>query len=219
LRELGRLGIELGDWAAARPRLEESLAIARTLGDHHMIALALSELGSLALFEEDYARADQLLAESLVLFRERGDIGNASFALFFLGHLAREQGNYADAHARFAESLAILPLSQYRWALHGVLEGIACLAAAQGQAARALRLSGAATTRRAAIDAAVGRAWGAKYRQWLAPAWQALGEEQGAEVWAEGRSITQEEALAYALESGRTSADAEAAARDQAQLT
>lgn len=206
LRELGRLGSELGDWAAARPRLEESLLIAREMGDRDAIALALSELGSLALFEEDYARAGPLLTESLVLFQERGDIGNASFALFFLGHLAREQGHYADAHTCFAESLAILPLSQYRWALHGVLEGFACVVAAQGQAARALRLSGAAAARREAIEAAVGRAWGAKYRQWLAPAWQTLGEQAGTAAWNEGRAMTQDEALTYALEDERTPA-------------
>jgi predicted ATPase len=218
LRELGRLGIELGDWATARPRLEESLAIARTLDDDQEIALALSELGSLTLFEEDYERANLLLTESLALFRKRGDIGNISFALFFLGHLAREQGNFSDAHDRFAESLTILPLSQYRWALHGVLEGIACVAAAQGHAARALRLSGAATARRAAIDAAVGRAWGAKYRQWLAPAWQALGEVAGSAAWAEGRAMTQEESLAYALEDRYPSSSVASTAWRQAQM-
>lgn len=210
LRELGRLAGEISDFAVARPRLEESLEIARAMGDSDAIAQSLSELGSLALFEEDYARAGPFLTESLLLFRERGDIGNASFALFFLGHLAREQGNYAEAHARFAESLAILPLSQYRWALHGVLEGFACVAAAQGQAERALRLSGAATARRAAIEAAVGRTWRTKYRQWLAPAWQALGEARGTAVWDEGRTMTHDEALAYALGNAPASAPAPA---------
>ena len=205
LRELGRLGVELGEWTAARPRLEESLAIAHELGDRDAIALTLSELGWLALFEEDYAQAGLLLNESLVMFRERGDIGNASFTLFFLGHLAREQGDYTGSRARFVESLEMLPLSQYRWALHGLLHGFACLAAAQvqvqgqGQAVRAVRLAGAATRQRESIEAAVGLAWAAKYLQWLSPAWQALSDEQGTAAWDEGQTMTQEDALAYAL--------------------
>jgi predicted ATPase len=200
LRELGRLGIELGDWEAARPQLVESLTIARQLDDRDAIALTLSELGWLALFEEDYTQSGILLAESLAIFQANGDIANASFTLFFLGHLAREQGDFARARARFIESLEMLPLSQYRWALHGLLDGLACLAAAQGQAVRALRLSGAASVRREAIEAAVGRSWEAKYRQWLAPAWQSLGEEASRAARAEGRALTQEQALAYALE-------------------
>jgi hypothetical protein len=90
----------------------------------------------------------------------------------------------------------MLPRSKYRWALHG----FSCLAAAQGQALRALRLSGAAAMRREAIEAAVGRSWEARYRQWLAPAWHALGDERSVAARADGRAMTQERALAYALE-------------------
>ena len=159
LRELGRLGIELGAWAAARPRLEESLAIARRLGDRDEIALTLSELGWLALFEEGYAHAASLLQESLMIFRESGDIGNASFTLFFLGHLAREQGDYAapvPGSSRASRSSHDCSIAGHCTAC---LDGFACLAAAQGQAVRALRLSGAAAARREAIEAAVGRSW------------------------------------------------------------
>lgn len=199
LRDLGHLDLELGNWAAARPPLEESLALERASGNRHGIARSLSDLGWLALFEDDYARAQPLLEESLALFRQLGDIAYVSFSLFFLGHLACGQGDYRRARARFTESLTTLPLPHYRWALHGVLEGFARLAAAQDEAARALRLSGAAAALREAIDAAVGPAWRAKYRRWLAPARRALGEEAAVAAWAAGRALTPEGAIAEAL--------------------
>jgi hypothetical protein len=81
-----------------------------------------------------------------------------------------------------------------------LLDGYAGLAAARGQAARGLRLAGAAA---AAREAAGERLWVGEQPEldrWLAPARAALSEPDGAAAWAEGSAMTLEQAIADALD-------------------
>ena len=73
------------------------------------------------------------------------------------------------------------------------------LAATQGQAARALRMAGAATELRRVMGAQFRLGWQHYVRRQVASARRALGEDAGA-AWAEGQKMTLEAALAYALE-------------------
>src|SRR5207244_3246191 len=78
------------------------------------------------------------------------DIG---WSLSHLGEVAGAQGDYAAAHEFFEESLETLRELGFKTGVGRLLERFAILAAAQGQAERAVRLLGAAEASRTALDA------------------------------------------------------------------
>src|SRR5438270_9683680 len=55
--------------AAARLRFEESLVLARAVGDKILVAWALDGMAMVAIAQGEYARARQLVEECLALFR------------------------------------------------------------------------------------------------------------------------------------------------------
>jgi hypothetical protein len=80
-----------------------------------------------------------------------------------------------------------------------VLDGFTRLAAAEGEAARALRLGGATDALRRTYGVTIGPTEQAEFRRRLEPAWRALGESEGTAAWEEGRAMTVEEALDLAF--------------------
>jgi non-specific serine/threonine protein kinase len=129
--------------------------------------------------------------------------------LLFLGHLACDQGDYVAARARFAEMMEDATLERNPWTAPFVLMAYAHLAAVEGQAARAVRLSGAADTLRQTVGTSLGPAYQAYLRRDLERARLTLGEEEGMATWEQGRAMTLEEAVAYALDEPATSQEEE----------
>src|SRR5439155_2132332 len=80
------------------------------------------------------------------------------------------------------------------------LEALAYLYFAQAQQERAVRLCGAVEGLREAIHSPLEPCFRAEYDRNLVAAREALGTEAFAAVWAEGRAMTLEQAVAYALE-------------------
>jgi hypothetical protein len=80
------------------------------------------------------------------------------------------------------------------------LEGTACLALAEGQAARALKLAAAATHLRQLVSAPLPPTEQQRLDQTLSPAWKALSDTQGKHAWAEGFAMNLEKAVHYSLE-------------------
>jgi len=66
-------------------------------------------------------------------------------------------------------------------------------------ARRALRLAGFAKAHRELHNPPLSSRRQARLDRWLAPARRALSEEAAATAWAEGRAMTLDEAIAYAL--------------------
>jgi predicted ATPase/DNA-binding CsgD family transcriptional regulator len=94
-----------GDFAAARPVLEESLALYRAVGDPLGAGLALRNLAQIATEVGDVDAARHGLEESVVLSRAAGDTWNLAWSLASLGRAAREAGDPAAAARWYAEAL------------------------------------------------------------------------------------------------------------------
>jgi predicted ATPase/DNA-binding CsgD family transcriptional regulator len=199
LQNLGRVSAELGEWTAAFSFLEESLAIARRSENRPGIALSHFNLGSVQLLGGDLPSARAHLEESLDHYRELDDGFWINACLVHLGYIDCEEGEYAAARSRFLQMNETLPLVRFPWGTTYTLEGFARLAAAEGEAARALRLGGATTALRQTYGVTMGLTGQDAFRRALEPAWRVLGEEAGATAWQEGRSMTLEEAVDLAL--------------------
>lgn len=81
-----------GDYAAASPRLEESAALWRPLGDNPKLAYALIFLSIATMGRGEVERARGLAEESVALFREGDDAFGLAASLSALGVVFRARG-------------------------------------------------------------------------------------------------------------------------------
>lgn len=106
LFDAGQLCCFMGRYAEARRLLEESLAIARVLGDPQKVARPLQPLGLSCLGEGDLKTARQHLEEGLNLAREVGDKRDVAAALNAMAQLHRMEGELDTAELLYEHVLA-----------------------------------------------------------------------------------------------------------------
>jgi predicted ATPase/DNA-binding SARP family transcriptional activator len=209
-----------GHLAEGRAWCEKALQANTTQERTHARAKALNGAGSLAYSQGDYAIAQALFEESLATQREIGDRYALAASLVNLGNAVREQGEYTIARAWHEESLAIRREIGDREGIVFTLESFAALIAAEATLAteavttaevsaeigaglrRAARMWGAAGACRDDLGAPLRLQEQAIYDQQMAQARSVLGLEAFATAQEEGRAMTLEQAVAYALEEG-----------------
>ena len=200
LFNLGGLAHDQGDYAAAQMLRQESLAIFRELGDRRGVAGLLSNLGVVAEEHGDYAAARPLYEESLAIRRQLGDRMGIAISLNNLGLVAREQGEYADARALHGEALAIRSDLGDRRGIAASLNGLANVAFALAEPYRAARCWGAAERLREEIGAPLPPRERPRYDNQVTAARAAGNDDAAFELgWREGRAMTLEQAIEYAL--------------------
>jgi hypothetical protein len=114
--------------------------------------------------------------------------------------LALREGDGARASGLFGEALPEFQRTGEKLYLSRCLEGMAGVALLGGEAGRAARLFGAAEALRETIGAVVGPSDRREYDRMVTAARTALGEEALTARWTEGRAMTLEQAVAYALD-------------------
>ena len=107
LNGAGVLATVQGDPKVARALYEESLSIARELGDKQGMASSLSNLAIIAHQEGTSDVAWALQEESLALRRELGDEQGIAASLNNLGLMAQEVGDYDKARTLHEQTLAL----------------------------------------------------------------------------------------------------------------
>ncbi len=212
LSELGWLALSQGDYLAARSRLEESLTLRREMGYRVGMAIALNLLGDVALHQGNYQQAKAFIDKSLTLRKEVGSKSGIAWSLQNLGHLAQHQGEYRQAAALFEESLTLFLELGNKIGVAECLEGLASVAAAErqpgggrhaakgGRAERAAQLFGAAEALREVASTPLPPYQRADYNRNIAAVRAQLDEAAFAAAWAEGRAMTMEQVVVYALE-------------------
>jgi predicted ATPase/DNA-binding CsgD family transcriptional regulator len=188
-------------YAQARSFSTDSLTSLREQGDQWNIARTLNYLGELARVEGDYPAARSFYEESLLIRYELGDQRGIAISLFNLGFVAHHQGDYQQAVTFFEKSLSLFQkLGSWRGVVDCFL-GLAGAAASAGQPERAARLFGATEALREAfhIGPAVSYADRVEYDRYIATVRSQLDEAAFAAAWSEGRELTLEQAIEYAL--------------------
>jgi tetratricopeptide (TPR) repeat protein len=200
LVNLGNVAMGGGDFAEARTWFDEALSLGRKIGDKRSIGIALNNLGEVACVQGDYARACVYYQESEALFSEVGEEVHVARLTHSLGYVARHQGDLEQAAALFHESLAMFRKLGNQRGIAECLAGLAGLAANQGQPRWGGQLLGAAEAMLSALGGAWWPADRVEYERNVAAIRAALTEEAFAVVWAEGQTMTLEQAIAYASE-------------------
>jgi predicted ATPase/DNA-binding XRE family transcriptional regulator len=188
------------EYGAARQWLHEGLALAREIGETAVMAATLHHLGLIAADLHEDAAAQALLEESLALYRRLGLARNIALVVLSLGEVARGQGDDATARELLHESLATMVAAGEQLELPWALDTVAHLAVDEGQGERAVRLAGAAGQLRETMGTLDWPVMQRQREQWLAAAHTMLGNATFAAAWTAGQALTQEQAIAAALE-------------------
>ncbi len=200
---LGAQYMEKGDHERAAPFLEEALAISRRIGDKRNFAATLHNLAEVERQRSNYERAKTLGTESIVLAREMEDKWQLAVVVGWMGLLAVWSGDDHNLAQRFLEEALALDRELGNWAYGAYcLEGFAGLAGARGQGARAARLWGAAEALRTNIGAPLPLDSRLTYERSVATVRAQLGEAAWEAAFAEGMTMSAEEAAEYALGEG-----------------
>lgn len=202
LNLLGLLAIdEEGDLARAMALWEESLALAREVGNPNLVGLTLSNLGYVALLLGDHEQAAALCKEALALAHDLGSAGVEIIPETWvnLGLAALGQGEHERSVASFREALMLSRNTGRMPSIINALEGMASLAGNLGDATRAAHLWGAAGASRQVTGIALPPGDRTLHEPYLAAARSRLGETVWEQALAEGRAMSLEKAVEYAL--------------------
>ncbi len=200
----GLVSTRQGDFDAATAQFEESLELSRKLEDKWRVAMVLHNMGGMARGKGDYAKSVGLCEESLAIFRTLDAKRSIAFSLLSTGHAVRLQGDLERAAGLYRESLALFGETRDKWVATECIEGLALIASAQGKHERTARLFGVAEAARETFGITTPHLKAGDQEHF----WTAIREEpEGtafAAAWAEGRAMTLEQAIEYALATGTT---------------
>ncbi len=198
-QSLGRMHLDLGEYDQARSRFEEKMKLDQSLQYISGMIGGLRDLGSLHFVQGLDEQAQKYYEEILAMCHQHG-MKPDHYSLFRLGLLALRQNNMSVAARRFVEMYnaieGIDTISESR----DLCWGFAAVASGTDQPERAARLSGAGQ----AILDKTGFMYPPFFRGILEShiqiARQQLGEVAFEALQTEGRVMTIEQAIAYALE-------------------
>ncbi len=188
-----------GDHAGAADYARVCLEQFQELGDKQASARMLNLLGEIERTHDRYEQAALFYRESLSLAQQTGDRGQIAIEIHNLGHVALMQGDLQQAITYFTEGL------RGEWEMangEGIalcIAGLASTAGVRGQGVRAIRLFGATATLRHRIGGDWWPADRAAFDHHLAAVRDRLDAAAFTQAWHEGRAMTMEQAVAYAL--------------------
>ena len=125
-----------------RELLELSLALFRELEDDRGVASLLGNLGDFAAMEGDFDRAISLTRQSLAILERLHDAQSTGWQLMNLGFFELKRGNTEAARSALRRALELVREYQDDWLSANCVDGVARLAALEGNWDSALQLCG-----------------------------------------------------------------------------
>lgn len=214
-REVGdkvTLGLALSDMAGvmslterdfnnARTYAEEGIQLLKEAGSHWLTVIILYGYGMFAARSRNYAEAHSHFEASLTLFTELKDRHRLAMIHSEFAHLERLQGHFAQAKSLYRETIQEWQNIGHRAAIAHQLESFAFIAKAQEEDRRAAKLFGAAETLRESANLPMLFTERVEYEREVSDLRANMDGATFAKAWAEGRALTMEQAIEFALES------------------
>jgi DNA-binding CsgD family transcriptional regulator/tetratricopeptide (TPR) repeat protein len=182
--------------------LEEAMRLRPELEDRRTVAHMLVLQGAFVGAQGDWERAIALCEESLALFREVRDAYGIDLCLINMAIITLAQADYERASTLLQECLHLARDLDHKVNIQYCVIGLACVAASRGRSVRAAQLWGAAEGMSEVYDTHFTRMAHSivNYEGCLAAAYAQLDEASWTAAWAEGRAMSPERAVEYALE-------------------
>ena len=189
-----------GDLVGANTILEEALGLARAAGHIRCLALTTSNLGINAMLEGDYEEARALMEEALELNLALKDRGNHAVSLHNLGLIALLRGDPEQAAVLCAQSTQMFGDLLDSIGVTISLDALAAVSGQRGEVGKAVRLWGAAQALRDAMRVSQPPDDKEVLEPFVEAARSSLEAAAFRAAWEEGRAMTQEQAVALALQ-------------------
>jgi uridine phosphorylase len=193
-----------GEYQKAADYIREAGILFQESGDHWGATMAMMSNGMMAKFRGDYREARLQFAACEPLFRDLGDRHRINMVKSEIAHIERYEGHYDKAEAKYRETLPEWRRIGHRAAIAHQLECFAIIATVREQGLRAARLLGAAEALREKINIPMSGLERIEYDQEIANLRTGLDKEVFTSTWAEGRAMSMEQAINYALEPSQT---------------
>jgi hypothetical protein len=153
----------------------------------------------LALADSNHEQAASLLEEALTLARKVGHVLEVADFMADLAVVALHKDDWTRARRLFHESCLLAQQAEDDFLIGQSLWGMAVVAAAQGQAARAVRLWAAAATLRYELTIPPSAVRPLEEHR-LQSLHEVLASDAFGAAWASGQAMRRDEAIAYAFE-------------------
>ena len=199
---LGLVALSGEEFETAASRLEKALPLLQRSEELTSISATHVWLGTALLALNDQERAVSMFEEGLALARRMGDRTAAYIALYNLAQVSLARGDYAGAAAIFEEGITLSEQMRDQANLAHFLEGLAVVAGKREEAEHSARLSGAAEGLLEAVGATVYNYYQpdrSLYERTVSATRSRLGDVAFEAARAEGKSMTFEQAVEYAL--------------------
>jgi predicted ATPase len=198
---LGLWASELRDHSNSITYYEQAIAAARRCGNRYLEGIVLNNQGVVAQLEGDRLRAAALFEEALTIFRDIGLGDDVALLSLNLADSLMYVGRTEEAAEVARDGLSLARGTHSHIALmHGV-EVVAAFAERRGDAEAATRLLGAADGIRMELGDVEQRSEAEERRRLEAMLRDALGAAGYVQVLEEGRRMSLDEAVEYALAS------------------
>ena len=200
LNELACAVEEQGHYRQASALYDEALEIARELRDSHGAIIMASNLAGVELLQRNYAHAEELLEEALQQANEHGYRVPYTVTQIQRAFLSLDRGLDERAHDDFMEALMASWAVEFIDGVSDCLGGLAAILTAKGDTTRAVRLIGAAQAFRKPSRIVPRKFVRDIELRVSAESRDRVGERAYAELIAEGRALSLDDAVGLLLE-------------------
>jgi predicted ATPase/DNA-binding SARP family transcriptional activator len=197
-RTLGNLGLleRKGDQEQAMAYTLEYIKTSRELGNPADEAHGLHEVGNIHYQRGDFEQARQAYRAALDVFMGIGTGFGLGFALNSLGNALFHLGEPQQAQRLHRQALSVYLDRRNEEGIVWTLERFTVVEAKYGDIEEAARLLGAASIGRERLGIPLAPWDQADWDEAISIVRKAMGEAAFANLWAEGRTLTQEQAVA-----------------------
>jgi tetratricopeptide (TPR) repeat protein len=196
----GVIAVTQHDLDGVRSYGEEGIQLLREAGSRWLLGMILFGYGSFAMLQGYYEEARSHFEESLGLFTELRDRHRIAMIHSEFAHLDRRQGHYAQAKLLYRETILKWQQIGHRAAVAHQLECFAFIAKAEEEDQRAAKLFGAAEILRENPNLPMNPMEQFEYDREVIDLRANMDAATFAKAWAEGRALSMEQAIEFALE-------------------
>jgi predicted ATPase/class 3 adenylate cyclase len=187
------------DFAMASITREKAENMMKEYGSRWSYGIAMYSSGSFYVIQKQFDKAREKFKIAMQTMQETGSKRNVVMIKSDLAHVLRYEGNYSQAISAYQETIKEWERIGHRAAVAHQLECLAFIAKAIEQPDKAARLLGAAEALRQKIEIDMTPPEREEYEKEIAELKANIEKEEFASLWAEGRSMTMDEAIELAL--------------------
>jgi len=187
------------DFAKAYTFREKASELLREHGSRWSYGITVAGFGNLLIRQGQFQKAREELNSAMQTMQEIGSTRHIANIKSVLAHILRREGNYIEAIPAYQETIKEWQRMGHRSAVAHQLECLAFIAKAMEQPDQAARLLGAAEALRQKIEIDMTPSEREEYEKEVADLKANMDGKEFASLWAEGRSLSMEQAIQFAF--------------------